>query len=59
MSFDRRLAIFLLDETAKTGIDNITMTHEQIARYVAYIALQGSDGVFPSLKPAKHALFRN
>ncbi|MBN1777981.1 MAG: Crp/Fnr family transcriptional regulator [Clostridiales bacterium] len=34
MSFDRRLAIFLLDETAKTGIDNITMTHEQIARYV-------------------------
>jgi len=34
MSFDRRLAIFLLDETAKTGIDNITMTHEQIARYI-------------------------
>ncbi len=34
MSFDRRLAIFLLDETAKTGVDNITMTHEQIARYV-------------------------
>ncbi len=34
MSFDRRLAIFLLDETAKTGVDNLTMTHEQIARYV-------------------------
>jgi CRP/FNR family transcriptional regulator len=34
MSFDRRLAIFLLDETAKTGADNVTMTHEQIARYV-------------------------
>jgi CRP/FNR family transcriptional regulator, anaerobic regulatory protein len=34
MSFDRRLAIFLLDETAKTGADNITMTHEQIAHYV-------------------------
>jgi CRP/FNR family transcriptional regulator, anaerobic regulatory protein len=34
MSFDRRLAIFLLDETAKTGADNLTMTHEQIARYV-------------------------
>lgn len=34
MSFDRRLAIFLLDETAKSGVDNITMTHEQIARYV-------------------------
>ena len=34
MSFDRRLAIFLLDETAKTGVDNVTMTHEQIARYV-------------------------
>lgn len=34
MSFDRRLAIFLLDETTKSGVDNITMTHEQIARYV-------------------------
>ncbi len=34
MSFDRRLAIFLLDETTKSGLDNITMTHEQIARYV-------------------------
>ena len=34
MSFDRRLAIFLLDETAKTGVDNLTMTHEQIARFV-------------------------
>ena len=34
MSFDRRLAIFLLDETAKTGADNITMTHERIARYI-------------------------
>lgn len=34
MSFDRRLAIFLLDEISKTGADNITMTHEQIARYV-------------------------
>jgi CRP/FNR family transcriptional regulator, anaerobic regulatory protein len=34
MSFDRRLAIFLLDETSKTGVDNLTMTHEQIARYV-------------------------
>lgn len=34
MSFDRRLAIFLLDETAKTGTDTVTLTHEQIAKYM-------------------------
>ena len=34
MSFDRRLAVFLLDETAKTGADNLTLTHEQIAKYM-------------------------
>ena len=34
MSFDRRLAIFLLDESAKTGSDAIRLTHEQIARYM-------------------------
>ena len=34
MSFDRRLAIFLMDESAKTGSDSIRLTHEQIARYM-------------------------
>ena len=34
MSFDRRLAIFLNDELAKSGGDSIHMTHEQIAKYV-------------------------
>ena len=34
MSFDKRLAIFLWDEVAKTGNDSIKMTHEQIARYI-------------------------
>lgn len=34
MSFDRRLAIFLIDESAKTGGDVLHMTHEQIARYM-------------------------
>ena len=34
MSFDRRLAIFLLDESAKSGTDSIKLTHEQIARYM-------------------------
>jgi len=34
MSFDRRLAVFLLDETAKTGTDNLVLTHEQIAKYM-------------------------
>ena len=34
MSFDRRLAIFLLDETGKTGTDTLTLTHEQIAKYM-------------------------
>ena len=34
LSFDRRLALFLLDEVAKSGSDTIAMTHEQIAKYV-------------------------
>lgn len=32
MSFDRRLAIFLLDESASLKSDEIHMTHEEIAR---------------------------
>ena len=32
MSFDKRLAIFLLDESAAIHSDEIKMTHEQIAR---------------------------
>ena len=35
MSFDRRLAIFLLDECAKSGTDTVKLTHEQIAKYMA------------------------
>ena len=34
MSFDKRLAIFLLDETAKAGSDILGLTHEQIAKYM-------------------------
>ncbi len=34
MSMDKRLAIFLLDETSKTGNDTVTLTHEQIAKYM-------------------------
>ena len=34
MSFDRRLAIFLLDESSKTHSDSIHLTHEQIAKYM-------------------------
>lgn len=34
MSIDKRLAIFLLDEVARTGSDTILMTHGQIARYM-------------------------
>ena len=34
MSADRRLAIFLTDELAKTGGDEVRMTHDQIARYM-------------------------
>nr|WP_302666955.1 Crp/Fnr family transcriptional regulator [uncultured Agathobaculum sp.] len=34
MGADKRLAIFLSDEIAKTGSDCIKMTHEQIARYM-------------------------
>lgn len=34
MSIDKRLAIFLLDESASTGSDTIALTHEQIAKYM-------------------------
>ena len=34
MSMDKRLAIFLLDESARINSDVITLTHEQIARYI-------------------------
>ncbi|MBQ8407437.1 MAG: Crp/Fnr family transcriptional regulator [Clostridia bacterium] len=34
MSMDKRLAIFLLDETSKTGSDTVKLTHEQIAKYM-------------------------
>lgn len=34
MSFDKRLAVFLLDETSKTGNSEIKMTHDQIAKYI-------------------------
>lgn len=34
MSMDKRLAIFLTDEAARTNSDTVTLTHEQIARYI-------------------------
>lgn len=34
MSVDKRLAIFLADEIARTRSDIVPMTHEQIAKYV-------------------------
>ncbi len=34
MSMDKRLAIFLWDESARTDSDTITLTHEQIAKYI-------------------------
>lgn len=34
MSMDKRLAIFLSDESARTNSDTIALTHEQIARYI-------------------------
>ncbi len=34
ISMDKRLAIFLSDEAARTGSDTIALTHEQIARYM-------------------------
>ena len=34
MSFDKRLAIFLLDEISKNGEDTVKLTHEQIAKYM-------------------------
>ena len=34
MSMDKRLAIFLWDESARISDDTICLTHEQIARYI-------------------------
>lgn len=34
LSADRRLAIFLLEESEKNGAEEIHLTHEQIARYM-------------------------
>lgn len=33
MGFDKRLAVFLIDESAKTGSNRLKITHEQIAKY--------------------------
>ncbi|WP_110953905.1 Crp/Fnr family transcriptional regulator [Anaerosinus massiliensis] len=35
MSFDKRLAIFLLNEANRTGLDRIHLSHEQIAKYIS------------------------
>ena len=34
MSFEKRLAIFLLDESARQKSDTLKLTHEQIAKYM-------------------------
>lgn len=34
LSFDKRLAIFLSDESARTGSDYIPLTHEQVSKLV-------------------------
>ena len=34
MSMDKRLAVFLLEESVKTGKDTVKLTHEQIAKYM-------------------------
>ena len=34
MSMDKRLAIFLYDEAARTSSDTVNLTHEQIAKYM-------------------------
>jgi CRP/FNR family transcriptional regulator len=33
MGYDKRLAVFLVDEAAKTGSSRLQVTHEQIAKY--------------------------
>lgn len=34
MSFDERLAVFLLDESARTGCPTLSLTHDEIARHL-------------------------
>jgi CRP/FNR family transcriptional regulator len=60
MSFDKRLAIFLIDESSKTGSDEIKMTHEQISRLMGsarevvsrMLKYFSSEGMFPYLEEA-------
>ena len=35
MSFDKRLATFLVDEISRTGENTVKLTHEQIAKYMS------------------------
>ena len=35
MKFDKRLAVFLIDELARTGGDTVFLTQEQIAKYMS------------------------
>ena len=34
MSFDERLAVFLLDEVARNGSDKLQLTHDEIANHL-------------------------
>ena len=34
MSFDERLAVFLLDEVARNGSDKLQLTHDEIAHHL-------------------------
>ena len=34
-SLDKRIAVFLWDEFSRTGSDTLSLTHEQIARYIS------------------------
>lgn len=35
MSLDKRIAVFLWDEMSRTGSNSLTLTHEQIAKYIS------------------------
>ncbi len=64
MSFDRRLAIFLLDEISKDGGDTVRLTHEQIARYMGsarevvsrMIKYFSGEGIVQSVRGGVHIL---
>ena len=67
MSIDKRIAIFLLDEMAKTNSSEINLTHEQISKYIGsarevvsrMLKIFQADGILELSRGAIHVINRD